>query len=648
MLKALYDYGMRSGLAIPPGFAAKPIRAYILLSKSGDYLGIERCDDESQVCPDIGSLANSVDKCNPSAEKADIVLCAAVDRDFEQDEGDSREAKKQKNNAVKKQFFHSMLGSAAEYEPMYAVCLKALEEPEKFSAMCGEAKRLKIKGMDRVSFKVDGVPVVKSPANREWWTQYRKRFEKAGGSGEDELRSRCLITGEPTVPMATLPKINGLKRVGGHASGEALFCFDKAAFRSYGLSQSANAPVSEEAFNVVKDALSDLLAGAPAMYRRDKASGFNPSAPVFAGMKFLHWYDRQIRPEDDVIISGLEGFGGDDDEESDGPGETEIPDIQLSAEQERRADRLVRSVSSGERIEPLPAEYYIILISGANGRAMIRRYEHGSYEKLQNNIALWNDDLALCDNLGSGLIRPQRLNSRLKRLVTRQKADRNFSERMAKELSGFTPSIVMSIINGNPLPDAVAARALAYIRSQMIDPDENDRFSFMPDALSCQWLKLWLTRKSRMRKEEVFLMPYYDKEFPNAAYHCGALMAIYADIQRTAMPDVNAGIVQRYYASASRSPVLVLGRLEGLSKHHLDKIENPGLVRIYENRLNEVYTFFGKDGFRSLPTSLTLEDQSYFAIGYRQMSAQMVAERRSAAARNAVEDAVNKNEQEDA
>ena len=71
-------------------------------------------------------------------------------------------------------------------------------------------------------------------------------------------------------------------------------------------------------------------------------------------------------------------------------------------------------------------------------------------------------------------------------------------------------------------------------------------------------------------------------------------------------------------------------------------------MRIYENRLNEVYTFFGKDGFRSLPTSLTLEDQSYFAIGYRQMSAQMVAERRSAAARNAVEDAVNKNEQEDA
>ena len=94
MLKALYDYGMRSGLAIPPGFASKPIRAYILLSKSGDYLGIERCDDESQVCPDIGSLANSVDKCNPSAEKADIVLCAAVDGDFEQDGGDSREAKK--------------------------------------------------------------------------------------------------------------------------------------------------------------------------------------------------------------------------------------------------------------------------------------------------------------------------------------------------------------------------------------------------------------------------------------------------------------------------------------------------------------------------------------------------------------------------
>ena len=87
-------------------------------------------------------------------------------------------------------------------------------------------------------------------------------------------------------------------------------------------------------------------------------------------------------------------------------------------------------------------------------------------------------------------------------------------------------------------------------------------------------------------------MAYYDPEFENAAYHCGALVAVYADIQHKAMPDVKASIVQRYYASASRTPAMVLGRLAVMSQHHLEKIENEGLVRIYEERFESGIYFF--------------------------------------------------------
>ena len=128
-------------------------------------------------------------------------------------------------------------------------------------------------------------------------------------------------------------------------------------------------------------------------------------------------------------------------------------------------------------------------------------------------------------------------------------------------------------------------------------------------------------------------MSYYDPNFPNAAYHCGALVAVYADLQRTAIPEVNAGIVQRYYASASRTPKLVLGQLERLSKYHLAKLDSRYLAQVYENRLNEPYCFFDAEGLTSLPAALTLEDQSYFAIGYRQMSARLVADRKETAAR---------------
>lgn len=104
MLRALYDYGIKNGLAIPPGFEHKAIRAYIVLSKNGDFLGIEQPKSETQICPDIGSLANSPDKCNPLAEKAEIILAVSPKeaKNVEIEEKKADKLKKQQNNIIKK------------------------------------------------------------------------------------------------------------------------------------------------------------------------------------------------------------------------------------------------------------------------------------------------------------------------------------------------------------------------------------------------------------------------------------------------------------------------------------------------------------------------------------------------------------------
>ena len=288
-----------------------------------------------------------------------------------------------------------------------------------------------------------------------------------------------------------------------------------------------------------------------------------------------------------------------------------------------------------------------MLVSGANGRVMMRRYEQGNYADLQEHLNQWNKDLALCDNLGTDELPSRKLTVRLIALLTRHKNDSKVLERLKKELAGLTPAVVMAIINGTPLPDAVAGRALANIRSQMLDPDENDKFGFMPDGTCCQWLKVWLLRKARARNEEVSLMSYYDPNFPNAAYHCGALMAVYADLQRAAMPDVNAGIVQRYYASASRTPKQVLGQLESQVKNYIPKL-NKKKREYYISRLNEPYCFFTYDLLKNMPATLTLEEQSYFAIGYRQMSARLVAEsKKTAADKNSAAENPETTEQEE-
>ena len=113
-------------------------------------------------------------------------------------------------------------------------------------------------------------------------------------------------------------------------------------------------------------------------------------------------------------------------------------------------------------------------------------------------------------------------------------------------------------------------------------------------------------------------------------------MAVYAAIQRTAMPNVNASVAQRYYASCIQTPALVLGRLSQLSVHHLEKIRYPSVAESYRELLETVNSAIGNQ----VPTTLDLEKQSYFALGYYQMSARIrkeTQERIQAAKKNAQE-----------
>lgn len=114
----------------------------------------------------------------------------------------------------------------------------------------------------------------------------------------------------------------------------------------------------------------------------------------------------------------------------------------------------------------------------------------------------------------------------------------------------------------------------------------------------------------------------YNPAHPEAAYHCGSLMAVYAAIQSEAMPEVNVSVVQRYYASCIQAPKLVLGQLSKLNVHHLAKLKDAA-AKAWRIRLGEVNTAIGD----VIPTTLNLEKQSYFALGYYQMLAHIRQER---------------------
>ena len=108
---------------------------------------------------------------------------------------------------------------------------------------------------------------------------------------------------------------------------------------------------------------------------------------------------------------------------------------------------------------------------------------------------------------------------------------------------------------------------------------------------------------------------YVNPEHPSPAYHCGRLLAVLARLQRAALGDVGAGVVQRYYTAASQTPGLVIGRLAANAKNHLNKLEG-GLPYWYENQITEVM-----GAMDDIPRILTLEQQSLFALGYYQQLA---------------------------
>ena len=101
-------------------------------------------------------------------------------------------------------------------------------------------------------------------------------------------------------------------------------------------------------------------------------------------------------------------------------------------------------------------------------------------------------------------------------------------------------------------------------------------------------------------------------DLPSAAYHCGRVLAILAALQKRALGAVGAGVIQRYYASASTNPGLVFGRLIKNAQYHIEKL-GPDKSGYLESLLAQTMTCVSPKGF---PQVLSLQDQGLFGLGY--------------------------------
>ena len=577
MLTELYRYALDHGLAAQPGFKPKRVKAYVLLSADGKFLGVHvRGKDAPDVyAPDIGAAANG-DRCQPLIEKMKIVFGTA----------DNPKASK------KREFYLYVLDEGGAYESAFSVIAHVLRDENATKVIISELVKHNIRDDDASGFIVDGVPVESSPRYLSWWSKFRTMFSPE----EADVLPRCLITGERKAALATVPKVSGLMFVGGHPAGDAFLCFDKDAFQSYGFKKSANAPVSEEAMTAVNAALTDLIA----------------KAPVLGNAKLVHWYSSEIAEEEDLMPILLEGEWDDEEDSDSDDGEKEKDAL-------RAAKALIASIETGERPERLHARYYMMPLSGAKGRMMVRLWQEGSYEELYRNIKQWFEDLSLVSWNGRGQAKSPKLKALGIRLLKPGGDPKKVWSRMDEELPNLLQRLLSAIINGTALPDEIPARTLRWIRSSLLMSDEEKHaVPFDTETLAFQLLKAWLSRRQRLRGDEYPMeATCNDQVTRDVAYYCGQLMAVYVAIQRKAMPDVGVGVAERYYTAASANPAFALGKLAQLSQHHLGKLE-PGLAHYFEDKISDVMV---KIGDREIPAIMNMEQQTEFALGYYQKRA---------------------------
>ena len=273
---------------------------------------------------------------------------------------------------------------------------------------------------------------------------------------------------------------------------------------------------------------------------------------------------------------------------------------------------------------------------------MVRGWYEGTYKELYENISLWFTDLRLILPGGRGMTRPPKLKALCLRML-KPGGGTKVWERLDKELTNLSQRVTYAAIHGSALPDEAAHRALQWLRADLLTGNEKKRGlgadgdvengsavrevsvhkNVKQETLVYQLLKAWLRRKQRKEGEEEIMKEELNRQNRGVAYLCGRLMATYTAIQENAMPEVNVGVAERYYAAAMAGPGLVIGKLSQLSQYHLAKIER-GLAIYFEKILTEIYQSIGE---QDIPTVLTMMQQTEFALGYYQQKAEIYSKK---------------------
>ena len=386
---------------------------------------------------------------------------------------------------------------------------------------------------------------------------------------DDAETGLCLISGE-TAPIARLhPAIKGI--LGGQSSGGAIVSFNKESFESLGKDQGANAPISEQAAFTYTTVLNYLL-------RRE-----NRHCLTIGDASTVFWAEAP----DDSSAEAEESFFFDMMTVTDGEENQKVFDILQQIAKGRPLKEIAPNLHAD-------THFYILGLAPNASRISIRFWLNTTFGQLAQNLAAHWQDLAIepC---------PWQTPPSIWRLLI-QTAPLGKTENISPVLAG---EMTRAVINGTPYPMSLLSQLLARIRA---DGDAN--------GLRIAMIKAILARKFRKGLIKEGVPMSLDKESKNPAYLLGRMFAVLERIQYQALGDINAGIADRYYGSASAVPFSVFPRLLVGARHHLSRLrkDKPGLAVNLDKDLGEIIAALPQN----YPRHFSIDEQGRFSIGYYQ------------------------------
>lgn len=558
MLNEVIGWARRNELVVPPGFKVKPVRWALVFDKEGHFQLVRELGDVEAkrnrgahlLCPnlELGEM-----KRGGSGTRHFLVDNSQVIALLGAEEDDEKAR-------AKHEYFLGLLGDAAEAMPELAPVARSLGEGTTLAKIRAELEDKGAAPTENATLEIRGANpylIVRSDAWHDWYQTFRHGLQQ----DRSPQRMRCLVSGELTEPVATHSKVRGLTDVGGLSMGDVLPAFKQESFRSYGLEQAANAAMSEEIVASYTAALNQLI---------------REQSQKLAGTRLLYWYQEPLQDESENLFQWI----------------VEPPERTEGAALDR-ARKLLTAIKDGKRPDLQRNRYYALTVSANSGRVVLRDWMEGSFEELVKNVTAWFDDLKVVSRDGTGITSPPKIWAVLGSLV--------------RDLDELPDPLVARMwrvaVRKEPIPQQAAAQALRRFRMAVIT-DQPVR------TAGAGLLKAYL-RRSPTEYGDLDMTAGLNEEHPNPAYQCGRLMAVLAYLQYRALGDVGAGVVQRYYAAASATPGLVLGRLLRMAQFHLNKLE-PRERQSFEYRIGQVMGQL-QTGF---PPPLSLEEQSMFALGY--------------------------------